>query len=78
MAQSFDVFLNFKGDCREALDFYADVFNTKPEGLMTYGDAPPSEGYAAPAADKDRIMYYMMRIYGSNIWQISYFQPQIG
>jgi len=27
MKMSFDVFINFDGDCRGALEFYAKVFN---------------------------------------------------
>jgi PhnB protein len=60
---SFDVFLSFDGDCREALDFYSKVFNQKPANLMTYGQNP--DGVAE--ADKDRILYASMPIYGSNV-----------
>ena len=40
MTQSFDVFLNFDGDCREALAFYADAFVLeKSKNSMTYAGA---------------------------------------
>jgi len=67
MAQSFDLFINFDGNCREAVNFYAEVFHTKSEGLMTYGDAPPSEGYVTPEEDKDRILYCSLLIFGCNV-----------
>ncbi|MDR1409133.1 MAG: nitroreductase family protein [Oscillospiraceae bacterium] len=61
---SFDVFLNFDGDCRAALDFYADVFLTgKPAGLMTYGQSPNG----CSVADKDRILYASLPIFGHSL-----------
>ncbi|MBP2636995.1 MAG: hypothetical protein H6Q72_2902 [Firmicutes bacterium] len=38
---SVDVFLNFNGNCREAVEFYAQVFGTEKPQFMTFGDAPP-------------------------------------
>ena len=62
-----DVFINFNGNCREALDFYADVFKTNVEGLMTFSDAPPADGYVASEADKNKIMYASLNISGSTV-----------
>ena len=60
---SFDVFLNFDGDCREALEFYAGVFKLDmPENIMTYGQAPGFD-----AGDADRILYATLPIFGSNM-----------
>ncbi len=53
----FDVFFNFGGNCREALDFYAKVFKTEVKSLMTYGETPPDPNYTLNEADKDKIMY---------------------
>jgi PhnB protein len=52
-----ELFINFDGNCREAVDFYAKVFKSTVNNLMTYGQAPPEPNYALPEADKDRIMY---------------------
>ncbi|MCL1853301.1 MAG: VOC family protein [Peptococcaceae bacterium] len=52
-----ELFINFDGNCREAVDFYAKVFNSSVNNLMTYGDAPPDPDYTVPEADKNRIMY---------------------
>ena len=61
----FDVFLNFDGDCRDALEFYASVFKLDmPERIMTYGQAP---GIAVPEADKNRIIYASLPIFGCNV-----------
>jgi uncharacterized glyoxalase superfamily protein PhnB len=40
---SFDVFLNFDGDCRQAIDFYAGVFKAEPSRLMN--DHPRRKPY---------------------------------
>ena len=62
---SFDVFLNFDGDCRAALEFYAGVFKLDmPENIMTYGQAP---GVNMQEADKDRIIYASLPIFGCNV-----------
>jgi PhnB protein len=52
-----EMFINFNGNCREAVEFYAKVFKSTVNNLMTYGDAPPDPNYTMPEADKDRIMY---------------------
>jgi PhnB protein len=58
-----DVFLFFDGDCRAALEFYAQVFQQKTPELMTYGQNPAG---CAPA-DKDRILYACMPVHGCNM-----------
>jgi PhnB protein len=59
---SFDVFLNFDGNCHEAIRFYAGVFNAEPSSIMTYGDAPGTS-----SADKARIIYASIPIFGHNV-----------
>jgi len=60
---SFDVFLNFDGDCRTALEFYAKVFKLDmPENLMTYGQAPGFFGEG-----EERIIYASLPIFGCNV-----------
>lgn len=53
----FEVFINFDGNCREAVEFYAKVFKTQVQNLMTYAQAPPDPNYDMPEADKDKVMY---------------------
>jgi len=52
-----EMFINFDGNCREAVEFYAKVFRSKVGNLMTYGDVPPEPDYTLPEADRDRICY---------------------
>ena len=52
-----ELFINFDGNCLDALKFYERIFNTKIENLMRYSDAPAADGYEVNEKDKDRVMY---------------------
>ncbi len=52
-----EMFINFDGNCKEAVEFYAKVFKTQVKNIMTYSQAPKSEEYPLAPVDKDRIMY---------------------
>jgi PhnB protein len=67
---SFDVFINFDGDCRAAIEFYAGVFKLElPTQIMTYGQNPGADSLSGGAADadKDRILYATLPIFGCNV-----------
>ena len=53
----FNAFINFDGDCKKAVEFYAKVFGQKTPKMMTFGDSPQSEGYEVSKKDKNRILY---------------------
>jgi PhnB protein len=38
------VYLNFNGNCKEAVEYYAKVFGTEEPRIMTFGDMPPGAG----------------------------------
>ena len=59
-----ELFFNFDGNCREAVEFYAKVFKTEVMNLMTYGETPPDPSCPAPEEDKDKIMYASLEIGG--------------
>ena len=52
-----EMFINFNGNCREAVEFYAKVFKSTVNNLMTFGEAPPDPSYTVAEVDRDRIMY---------------------
>ena len=62
-----ELFINFDGNCRDAVEFYAKVFKSEVGNLMTYGDVPPDPSYALSEADKDRIMYAGVPIGGITV-----------
>jgi len=63
---STNVFINFNGNCREALAFYQAVFKLDAPEIMTYGSAPGTPEGAA-GADSDRVLYAMLPIAGGNM-----------
>ena len=64
---SVDIYMNFDGNCREAVEFYAKVFKTEKPEIMTFGDAPPNPDYQLPEEAKDLVMHTRLNINGSNV-----------
>ncbi|MFJ7970374.1 VOC family protein [Psychrobacillus sp. NPDC096389] len=62
-----DIYLNFNGNCREAAEFYAEVFKTEKPQIMTFGEAPQHPDYALPEEAKDLVMHTRLNINGSNV-----------
>lgn len=62
-----DLFLYFDGNCREAVDYYAQVFDVEKQPVMRFGDMPPGQGFQMPEEAKDLIMYTFLPIMGSNV-----------
>jgi len=62
---TFDVFLNFDGDCRAALDFYAGIFNIEtPPRIMTYDQSPEGD---FGEENEGRILHASLPIFGCNV-----------
>lgn len=53
-------YLYFDGNCREAIDFYVQVFNAKLEFITLYKDAPPSMEVSDNC--KERVMHATLKI----------------
>jgi PhnB protein len=64
---SVDVYVNFNGNTREAVEFYAQVFGTEKPNIMTFGEAPPSPEFPLPEEAKNLIMHTRLNIDGSNV-----------
>ncbi|WP_210468405.1 VOC family protein [Sporosarcina sp. 6E9] len=62
-----DVYLNFNGNCREAVEFYAEVFETGKPEIMTFGETPPNPDYQLPEEAKNLVMHTRLNISGSNV-----------
>jgi PhnB protein len=52
-----ELFINFDGNCREAVAFYAKVFKSEVNNMMTYGQSPPDPNYPIQESDKDKVCY---------------------
>ena len=62
-----DIYMNINGNCREAVEFYAQVFKTEKPQIMTFGDSPQSPDYVLPEEAKDLILHTRLNIQGSNV-----------
>lgn len=62
-----DVYLNFNGNCREVVEFYAEVFGTEEPKIMTFGETPPNPEYPLPEEAKSLVMHTRLNISGSNV-----------
>lgn len=50
-----NVYLNFKGNCKAAFEFYKAAFGGSYESINTYGEMPPQEGMP-PLSDEEKQM----------------------
>lgn len=58
-----NVYLNFKGNCRAAFEFYQSVFGGVFPYIGTFGEMPPQEGQPALSAeDAAKIMHVTLPI----------------
>lgn len=62
-----DVYINFNGNCREAVEFYAEIFGTEQPEIMTFGETPPDPKFALPEEAKNLVMHTRLNIQGSNV-----------
>lgn len=60
-----EIYLNFDGNCRDAVEFYVEVFKTEEPKIMTFGEMPPNEEYPLPEEAKNRIMHTRLNMAGS-------------
>jgi len=62
-----DVYINFRGNCRQAVEFYSEVFKTEKPKIMTFGDVPPNPEYPLPEEEKNLVMHALLNINGTNV-----------
>jgi PhnB protein len=62
-----EVYLYFNGNCREAIEFYSQVFGTEPSQIMTYGSVPPDPNFTLPEEAKNLVMHAYLNMDGSNV-----------
>ncbi|MDF2587366.1 MAG: hypothetical protein K0S41_1207 [Anaerocolumna sp.] len=60
---SVSVYINFRGNCREAVDFYAEAFQVSKQPIMTFGDAPADPNFPLSEESKKMIMHTFLIIH---------------
>lgn len=62
-----EAYINFNGNCREAVEFYSEVFETDKPQIMTFGEMPPDPEFPVSDEVKDLVMHTNLNISGSRI-----------
>lgn len=62
-----NVYINFNGNCREAVEYYAQVFGIEQPNIMSFGDTPPDPAFPLPEEAKDLVMHARLPISGSHV-----------
>lgn len=57
-----NVYLTFNGNCRQAFEFYQDVFEKEIPYMGTFGEMPQQDGPEMSEEDKNKIMHVSMPI----------------
>jgi PhnB protein len=60
-------YINFDGNCSEAVEFYRQVFCTEAPEIMTYGDAPPDLESPVQDEHKHLVMHTALDIFGTTV-----------
>ena len=61
------VYVNFNGNCREAINFYTDVFELEKPKIMTFGETPPDPNFPLSEEAKKLIMHTFLIINGTEV-----------
>ncbi|HTX74366.1 MAG TPA: VOC family protein [Rectinemataceae bacterium] len=59
---SFSVYINYKGKCREAMNFYSQVFGGDAPRITTFGDMPASPDFPLDDATKPLVAHAEFRV----------------
>jgi PhnB protein len=60
-------YLNFAGNCREAVEYYAEVFQTEKPRIMTFAEMPPAPGFKLPEEAKNLVGHARLVISGTPV-----------
>ncbi len=64
---SVHAYINFDGNCSEAVDFYRQVFGTEVPEVMTYGDAPPDPESSVTDEHKHLVLHTALDIFDTTV-----------
>ena len=64
---SVHAYINFNGNCLEAVEFYRQVFGTEDPEIMFYEDAPPDPEFPIPDEHKHLVMHTGLDISGTTV-----------
>lgn len=64
---SVKTYINFNGNCSEAVNFYAEVFGSEKPQVMLFGDMPSKEGTPLTEKEKNLVLHAEVKIKDTSI-----------
>lgn len=64
---SVEAYINFNGNCREAVEFYTEVFGTEKPQIMLYKDMPEDGDFPLTEETENLILHTFLNIEGSTV-----------
>lgn len=59
-------YINFQGNCRQAVDFYSSVFDT-PAQIMIYGEMPHNPEFPVSDELKNQVLHASINLDGNEL-----------
>ena len=60
-------YIIFNGNCREAVEYYAESFGTEKPQIMTFGSMPPDPEFRIPEEAKNLVLHAKVNISDSYV-----------
>lgn len=64
---SISIYLNFNGNCREAIAFYTEALGVEKQPIMTFGDMPPDPNLSLTEDSKKLILHSFLMVQGTKL-----------
>ncbi len=60
-------YIYFNGNCREAIEYYADIFRAGEPKIMTFGETPAEPEITLPEGTSHLVMFARLNIMGTDV-----------
>lgn len=64
---SVQAYINFNGNCEEAVKYYADIFGTEEPQIMYFREMPPNPDFELPEEALDLVLHTSLVINGTMV-----------
>lgn len=64
---SVQAYINFNGNCREAVEYYTKVFGAEKSEIMSFKDVPEDMDFPVTEETKDLVLHTALEIEGSTV-----------
>jgi len=61
------VYVNFNRNCREAVEYYSEIFKTEKPEIMTFEEMPTDPKFILSEEDKNLVLHTSLNICGSTV-----------